>query len=939
MIETILLTKSIKNAMLVFLVVNIVYMVFNKEKEKRIKYVLIQACIFLSLIIFFLMHVKLSGRPYILVHAQFIYEIIGWIMIGITILHNRIKGTEEQERKHGLTAIEKLIVVLSMAVGLAYILFLATNNYRYILPQNEYGTIGNVYFNADVHRGAYQLISEGLTDPIHPLYRFSVLPIYIFFIILERITHIYSMSNIFIYNTWGYFVVCIQVLLNTISAVTVYRILRKMDIHNRVSVVITVMFILSLTFMWLSIVPETYSITLCMILLAIYRYLRKDNRWCIYGTVAAGTNLAAMLPIGMLLMIEVIMKHKAKLKNMRKSIMIGIAIGLSFIIVMVGYKLFETYIIQWTDQSVADIARRVSVSVNKFIIPMLMGPQFIHNVPFFVEANRASILSVGIFLGFAIIALIGYIANARRNWLANVCVIQLISGLILHVVIGYGIHSGILYTALYHWAFLILIALGVDELYKRKSCLVMSITAALVIMMAANNVMWLAQLGTNIHEVEFKQQIYQAVNREYNLSYSDGSTENLFINNRKIILVSTGETIVDRVDAEVCYHQKENYITGNILGDGKWFKLYIEDDILKLNVNETVKEIHKHPYYIFGMGTRNKYLFTQENGRNTYQLIESEKKKVIASHISLEKMDYENYTILARNENNETIKIFENEKGIYIQTGDKLVCLDESSSIHIPDFAGYAHEKQLKKLFNEIMVNISANPIEGVKPNVFAYSGAWYRDGAMAAMALKRTNNLKQVQPFINSIEKLYDEENGEKEADNLGELLYILSLSEKKNDLLINKVINEAKRITNKDGYIEGRTDGGDHPAYATGWLIYGLNSLGRDTSSWKMPDIEDSYRPLLWFMEKENNTKVNQYNIPYDYQYLYYAKLHYYGMKVDNHNVYPMSFESDGLMAQFDEMKKINDNYQENRMVVPHVWSAAEMFLYYLDWDEGKL
>ena len=106
---------------------------------------------------------------------------------------------------------------------------------------------------------------------------------------------------------------------------------------------------------------------------------------------------------------------------------------------------------------------------------------------------------------------------------------------------------------------------------------------------------------------------------------------------------------------------------------------------------------------------------------------------------------------------------------------------------------GYKHEKILKQLFHEVMINITE---DGPKSNFIAYDKVWYRDAAIIAMVLEKTNNVKQIEQWINSITEIYDMQNGEKEADNLGQVLYLVSLVENKNEQLINKIKQEANKI-----------------------------------------------------------------------------------------------------------------------------------------------
>ena len=76
-----------------------------------------------------------------------------------------------------------------------------------------------------------------------------------------------------------------------------------------------------------------------------------------------------------------------------------------------------------------------------------------------------------------------------------------------------------------------------------------------------------------------------------------------------------------------------------------------------------------------------------------------------------------------------------------------------------------------------------------------------------------------------------YDRNNGgETEADNLGQTLYILSFFTDRNNPLVAKILEEAKKYEVSDGkdkYIKGRSDFHDAPVYQTKWLKYGLKAL----------------------------------------------------------------------------------------------------------------
>ena len=591
------------------------------------------------------------------------------------------------------------------------------------------------------------------------------------------------------------------------------------------------------------------------------------------------------------------------------------------------------------DTSFIDLFQRLSESINKFIIPILMGPNFIKNGIFFVETKEYNILTVIVFAILTILAFVGYIKNYKK-FIANLCAIQLLSGVALHIILGFGLNTGIIYASLYVWAFLILISLGMDWLFRKNSKTII-IAVVLIILIVCQNVMWIYKMSENIKNIEFEEPQNIEPQRNFFLKYSDGTSEQIVKVGYNLLLVSTGEKILKDLDGEPIYYEKENYITGNIEEKGAWYKIYIEDDKLKINICENIKEINTKSFYIFGMGTRGKFILKNNEEKNKYQLINYSNKNVEIDNLEIKNIDYENYIVTAKNNEGQDIKIYENNKGIYYERNNEIRTLDETTMINIPDFDGYKHRKQLKTLFNEVMINISNNG-EGITPNFMTYPKTWYRDAAIGAMVLNKTNNINQIENWIKSINTIYDHQNGEDEPDNLGELLYLISLCDIKNEKLINDIINEAKRITSKEGYLEGKTDGSKHPVYQTAWLIFGLKNLGLDYSEWKIPDVKDTYQSLIWF--DEINKPIKEQKIPdnfYKYQYLEYASYHYYKNKGDflQNKKYPISFEFNGSKANFHNIKILGDNFKNNYITTPHLWSASEMFLYYLDLDEGKL
>lgn len=332
-------------------------------------------------------------------------------------------------------------------------------------------------------------------------------------------------------------------------------------------------------------------------------------------------------------------------------------------------------------------------------------------------------------------------------------------------------------------------------------------------------------------------------------------------------------------------------------------------------------------YYIFGMGLREKFILegTEENCSLTRW--EKEGGETVYSDLTVrtEDIDYANYTVEGTLEGS-SFSLYENEEGIFFSTYGEITALSEGICINIPSFEGYSNRLDMRRIFNEMMVNIL--PVEGPSPNFMIYGNAWYRDAAMVAMALEKTGNLSQIEDWLKSIDKIYDNRRSAEidETDNLGQVLYLQSLlpEEARNEALIAQVIAEAARIAEEAGtnYICGITDYEEHPVYQTRWLKFGLESLGltEESAKYSVPDAYDSYAALCWFdglgeigsdMRELDWAKENDTLFPY----LRIAKLHFYKIRTAiDYETYPYTYEA------------------ENKL---HSWHAAELLLYMYDVD----
>lgn len=340
-------------------------------------------------------------------------------------------------------------------------------------------------------------------------------------------------------------------------------------------------------------------------------------------------------------------------------------------------------------------------------------------------------------------------------------------------------------------------------------------------------------------------------------------------------------------------------------------------------------------FFLFGMGNRTKMIY--KDGK----LINATSGKTIKEwKIKSGSIVPNDYLVRLETTTNEIIHIVETEKGVFIKERAKETLIDGTGTpVKLPTFEGCRYSEVLRVLNNEILINIiDSKPL----PNFFVYKTPWRRDGAMMAMCLDKTGNVDLIKNWVLSLTDAYDHNNnGESEADNLGETLYLLSFFTDRNNPCVKKVLAEIPKyeVRDKNGrYIKGRSDFHEVPAYQTKWLKLGLRSLGID-DPYSIPQVQDNYSALFWMDYKDTYMKGT--TDAYDewkndfFPYIGWAADHFHGLKrapLSNRD-YPLTWEIQAGQADYTGMAVINNKYVTGKTSVPHTWHAAEIFLYLLD------
>ncbi len=342
------------------------------------------------------------------------------------------------------------------------------------------------------------------------------------------------------------------------------------------------------------------------------------------------------------------------------------------------------------------------------------------------------------------------------------------------------------------------------------------------------------------------------------------------------------------------------------------------------------RELPPVRFFLFGMGLRPKFIY--RDGK----LLDARTGAVVREWpIASDTIVPPDYTVTLQTLSGAKIVIREDEEAVWIEEGGQRTALASTKhALKLPTFAGKKFPAVLRVLHQEMLVNVTpAGPV----PNFFVYQKPWYRDGAMMALAFKETGNLDTIREWIANLREPFDRNNaGETEADNLGEALFLISLTGDKTHPLVAEILAELPRFeVSGDGgkYIKGRSDFADRPAYQTKWLKYGLRALSLP-DPYTVPQVNDGYSALFWMDHQDAYVPGKDSDDRGAYAYLGWACDHFHGVKkspVSNRD-YPLTWEQNASQANYVGLKILDPIYARQKISAPHTWHAAEVFLYAL-------
>ena len=331
-------------------------------------------------------------------------------------------------------------------------------------------------------------------------------------------------------------------------------------------------------------------------------------------------------------------------------------------------------------------------------------------------------------------------------------------------------------------------------------------------------------------------------------------------------------------------------------------------------------------FFLFGMGNRRKLIY-QDGALRDARTGETLRRWDVAEDLIVPP----SYTVGLRTRDGRDVRIVEDEAGVWLVENGHRTALRTESRLSLPTFEGHPHAPVLRVLHQELLINVvDGRPV----PNLFVYPRPWYRDGAMMAMAFRKTGNVGLLRDWILGLREPFDRNNaGQTEPDNLGQALYLVSLVSDRSHPLVEIVRREVPARL-RDGHLTGDSDFAPHPVYQTKWLKFGLRSLGLE-DPYTIPRVADSYSSLFWWDYTDQHVATGSRHDSGDYPYLTWADDHFYGQHKGplGDRDYPLTWEAKASQADYAKLGILSDGYVKARLAAPHSWHAAEAFLRLMD------
>lgn len=880
----------------------------------------------------------------------------------------------------------ELIIFLISFIYLLILGISLTYNFDF---KNNY----NLLFDADTAR-----VIGDMTNPLADHNRLDVHPLFVLFtqplcLLLTGITQNKILS-----------IIIMSALTSSISTLFIYKILKQISNNDKINILVTIIYLLSFSNIIYASGIETYNYAALFLILLFYEFIKiikekeLDKSKTIILILLGLMSLSFTITNFIIYLILLFVLWIFKKINIKKSIILII----SPLVLLVGLSYFQKIVWQNTpiilqtnirseknnySKTIIDKNNILNVVENDYMNSLISSnPKLkidygitFNNLNYRLEFTKSNIIKTLLLAVFYLLLIFLIIKNFSKNKALNIALILSLGfNSCLHII--YGNDGTFLYSM--HFLYLIILLLGVNlsveknDKIKKLSTIFLALFIIIELLINTNvfikiiniikdilNTNYLVSnlglLYTTIIEILIILFISILVYLLVKLIKQIKSNKNNTLTIIKLLsifliiittFISLESTTQNKflfiplkgISKEISPKEKTDYLEKNFKDKYNKELESLEEykneynEFLTQYGNTIINDLNWSDYYYFGLGNRRKLYYKEST------IIDLDTNETLYSFTEKEHIIIPNiYTIIIETEENDYIKIYEDNEGVHFnKNGEDKVIEGTEEYIELYSFENEKYQNIKKVLYSEILFNIKESKIT---PNIIVYKEPWYRDAAITSMVLKQTNNTELIKDWVLSIDSIYDRQNnGVEEADNLGELLYIISTQEEKNYDLISKIEEEADRLatSNPNGYyIYGKTDFGDMHLYQNLWYKLGLESIGKEYPYDLSIIEEDSYSSTAWWSDYEVKNKHFQ-EADYNYPYLVIAARHKLktGDLTINKNLYPLSWEKNASSAVYENYAPFDNRFNNLKTSPIHSWTASEMLLFILD-ETGNL
>ncbi|WP_077923788.1 hypothetical protein [Spirosoma sp. 209] len=332
-------------------------------------------------------------------------------------------------------------------------------------------------------------------------------------------------------------------------------------------------------------------------------------------------------------------------------------------------------------------------------------------------------------------------------------------------------------------------------------------------------------------------------------------------------------------------------------------------------------------FFLFGMGDRLKLIY--RSGRLLNALTGNIEEQWTVKKEVIVPSEYTVHLDLADEPGQppRSVQIREDEQGVWVLQPGKRPRLIPGTRrpLTLPRFADQPFGPVLRVLHHEVLINISAGrPL----PNFMVYARPRYRDAALMAMVLRETGNLALIRDWIMALRDPLDRYQDMTGADNLGQVLFLVSLVSDKTHPVVAVALDSSRRAIPPPA---------EHGVYQTTWMNFGLASLGLP-NPYPVPRQTDSYASLCWWARAEEPVPAQPVSAAdrERYPYLAWASDHFRSRTGNRQKLapvgtadYPLSWEAQTRDAHYPGLTVLDKGLVKQKLAVLHAWQAAEMFL----------